>query len=165
MAAAKTISAEAEAVAARVETFVREVVIPYERDSRLAEHGPTAGLVGELRELARRADVLTPHILADGSHLTQRETALVLCKSGLSPLGPLACNTSAPDEGNIFLLGKIGSSAIKERFVKPLVEGRTRSVFFMTEPVDGGSSLRLLGRCGGVSGSGALARESMVSCA
>jgi acyl-CoA dehydrogenase len=53
--------------------------------------------------------VLTPHILPDGSHLTQRETAVVLIRRGLSPLGPLACNTIAPDEGNMYLLGKVGS--------------------------------------------------------
>ena len=64
----------------------------------------------ELRDKARAAGVLTPHILPDGAHLTQRETAMVLIKSGLSPLGPLACNTMAPDEGNMYLLGKVGSA-------------------------------------------------------
>lgn len=61
----------------------------------------TDELVYELREQARAAGVLTPHILADGSHLSQREMAIVLASSGLSPLGPLACNTASPDEGNI----------------------------------------------------------------
>lgn len=97
-------------------------------------------MVTELRELARAADVLTPHILADGSHLSQAETAIVLAKTGLSPLGPLACNTAAPDEGNMYLLGKIGSPEIKERFLKPLVEGRARSAFFMTEPAEEGGA-------------------------
>ena len=88
------------AIAARVESFVREVVIPYESDPRRDHHGaPTDELVTEMRELARRAGVLTPHILTDGRHLNQRETAVVLEKSGLSPLGPLAVNTAAPDEG------------------------------------------------------------------
>ncbi len=59
-------------------------------------------------------------------------------KSGLSPLGPLACNTTAPDEGNMYLLGHVGSPELKERFLKPLVEGHARSAFFMTEP-DGGA--------------------------
>ena len=72
----------------------------------------------EMREHARAAGVLTPHIFDDGSHLNQRETAVVLIKSGLSPLGPLACNTMAPDEGNMYLLGKEGSPELKERFLK-----------------------------------------------
>lgn len=123
-----------------VERFVRDIVIPYERDPRWGSHGPTDVLVAEMRDKARSAGVLTPHILADGSHLSQRETALVLRKSGLSPLGPLAVNAAAPDEGNMYLLGKIGSPEQKERFLKPLVAGHARSAFFMTEPwTEGGA--------------------------
>ncbi len=128
-------------IAANVERFVREVVVPYEKDPRRDHHGaPTDELVLELKELARQAGVLSPHILPDGGHLTQRETAKVLIKSGLSPLGPLACNTNAPDEGNMYLLGKVGSPELKERFLKPMVEGRKRSAFFMTEPWEEGGA-------------------------
>jgi acyl-CoA dehydrogenase len=131
----------AREIAERVERFVRDVVAPDERDPRRDHHDcPTEALVAELREKARAAGVLTPHILADGSHLSQRETAIVLAKSGLSPLGPLACNTAAPDEGNMYLLGKVGSPEIKERFLKPLIEGRARSAFFMTEPAAEGGA-------------------------
>jgi acyl-CoA dehydrogenase len=127
-------------IAERVEAFVRETVIPYETDTRRDSHGPTEDLVHELREKARAAGVMTPHILPDGSHLSQRETALVLRMSGLSLLGPLACNTAAPDEGNMYLLGKVGSPDIKARFLEKLVSGEARSAFFMTEPaVDGGA--------------------------
>lgn len=134
------ISDRALEIAARVEVFVRETVVPYERDGRLGGHGPSEDLVVEMREKARAAGVLTPHILEDGSHLSHAETALVLRKSGLSPLGPLACNTAAPDEGNMYLLGRVGSPEIKERFLKPLVEGRARSAFFMTEPASEGGA-------------------------
>lgn len=128
-------------IAARVEAFVREVVVPYECDPRRDHHDcPSDELVAELKEKARAAGVLTPHILPDGSHLTQRETAIVLERTGLSPLGPLACNTAAPDEGNMYLLGKVGNDEIKERFLKPLVEGRARSAFFMTEPASEGGA-------------------------
>src|SRR5690606_18876851 len=71
---------------------------------------------------------------------SQRETAVVLIRTGLSPLGPLACNTAAPDEGNMYLLGKLGSPAVKERFLKPLIEGHARSAFFMTEPAAEGGA-------------------------
>ena len=87
-----------------------------------------------MRGKAREAGVLTPHILSDGSHLTQRETAIVLIRSGLSPLGPLACNTSAPDEGNMYLLGKVGAPEQKAHFLTPMIAGEARSAFFMTEP-------------------------------
>ncbi|MFS0735931.1 acyl-CoA dehydrogenase family protein [Sphingomonas sp. 1P06PA] len=127
-------------IADKVERFVREVVIPYESDPRRDAHGPLEDLVVELKDRAREAGVLSPHILADGGHLNQRETAMVLRKSGLSLLGPIACNTAAPDEGNMYLLGKVGSPEIKERFLKPLVEGKGRSAFFMTEPAAEGGA-------------------------
>lgn len=128
-------------IGARVEEFVRTVVAPYESDPRRDHHGaPTDDLVAELKQKARAAGVLTPHILPDGGHLTQVETAYVLQKTGLSPLGPLACNTGAPDEGNMYLLGKVGSPEIKERFLEPLVAGRARSAFFMTEPASEGGA-------------------------
>ena len=133
-------AAKAEEIAARVEAFVRDVVVPYETDPRRDEHGPTDALVMELREKARAAGVLTPHILSDGSHLSQRETATVLKASGLSPLGPVAVNTAAPDEGNMYLLGKVGSPEMKERFLRPMVEGRARSAFLMTEPAGEGGA-------------------------
>jgi acyl-CoA dehydrogenase len=128
-------------IADRVERFVRDVVVPYESDPRRDDHGaPLDEMVQELRALAREAGVLTPHILPDGRHLNQRETAVVLIRSGLSPLGMLACNTQAPDEGNMYLLGKVGSPELKERFLKQLVSGESRSAFFMTEPAtDGGA--------------------------
>jgi acyl-CoA dehydrogenase len=128
------------ALADRVESFIRKVIIPFERDARLGPHGPGEDLVQELRALARAEGLLAPHILPDGSHLTQLETAHVLRRSGLSMLGPVALNTAAPDEGNMFLLGKIASDEQKMRFLAPLVAGEIRSAFFMTEPaVDGGA--------------------------
>ncbi len=133
-------AAKTAEIAARVEAFVRDVVVPYEKDPRCGAHGPTDELVAELRDKARAAGVLTPHILSDGSHLSQRETATVLKASGLSPLGPVAVNTMAPDEGNMYLLGKVGSPEMKARFLKPMVEGRARSAFFMTEPAGEGGA-------------------------
>ncbi|MVW55938.1 acyl-CoA dehydrogenase [Sphingomonas sp. MAH-6] len=127
-------------LAKRVEQFVRDVVAPYEQDPRLGAHGPSEELVAELRAKAKAAGVLTPHILEGGAHLTQRETAAVLKPSGLSPLGPVAVNTMAPDEGNMYLLGKIATAEQKAHFLAPLVAGEVRSAFFMTEPAaDGGA--------------------------
>ena len=136
-----TLSARAADLGAKVEAFVREVVVPYETDPRRDHHGaPLDTLVMEMREKARAAGVLTPHVLPDGSHLTQLETAYVLQKSGLSPLGPLACNTAAPDEGNMYLLGKVGSPELKERFLTQMIDGHARSAFFMTEPASEGGA-------------------------
>lgn len=125
---------EAHAIAERVEAFVRSEVIPFEQKVCRGAHGPDDDLVMHLRARARRAGVLTPHICADGSHLSHRGTALVLRAAGLSPLGPLAVNVAAPDEGNMFLLGKVGTAEQQAQFLQPLLDGKARSAFLMTEP-------------------------------
>ena len=131
-----------EAIAERVESFIRTVVVRFEADPRIDSHGPSEELVRELRSHARDAGVLTPHILKSGAHLTQQDTALVLRKSGLSLLGPVAVNTAAPDEGNMYLIGKIGTDSQKARFLAPRVAGDARSALFMTEPAaEGGLDL------------------------
>lgn len=127
-------------IASRVEAFVRDVVASYERDARCGAHGPSGNLVRELRAKARTAGVLTPHILADGTHLPHRDVAIVLRAAGLSPLGPVAVNVAAPDEGNMFLLGARATAAQKARFLAPLVAGDARSAFFMTEPAAEGGA-------------------------
>src|SRR3546814_6149447 len=101
--------------------------------ARRDSHGPLDSLVAEMRDKARAAGLLTPHIRADGSHLSQRATARVLQASGLSPLAPLALNTAAPDEGNMLLLGSVATVAQKAHFLAPMVAGNARSAFLMTE--------------------------------
>ena len=58
-------SERARAIAEKVEAFVRDIIIPYERDPRLVgqAHGPPDEIVHEMRAAARKAGVLTPHIL------------------------------------------------------------------------------------------------------
>jgi len=131
---------QAVAIATKVERFVRQEVIPYEKDERWGAHGPSAELVEELRTRARAVGLMTPHVLSDGRHLTQRATARVLEAAGLSPLGPIAVNVAAPDEGNMFLLGRVATPEQKARFLRPLVEGRARSAFLMTEPAAEGGA-------------------------
>lgn len=125
---------------AQTQAFIRDVVIPFERDPRLGAHGPSDELVQELRKAARARNLLAPQasLAMGGQGLNHRETATVLRASGYSLLGPIAMNCMAPDEGNIHMLEKIASPEQKERFLRPLASGAIRSAFLMTEP-DGGA--------------------------
>ncbi len=58
-------SERAAAIGEAVERFVRDTVAPYEHDPRCGSHGPSDELIDELRDLARAAGVLTPHILGE----------------------------------------------------------------------------------------------------
>src|ERR1700676_4715458 len=94
------ITTQGREIASRVERFIRQAIIPFERDPRWSMHGPSAELVEEMRQLARLAGVMTPHVPGGRQHLSHLDTALVLRAAGLSPLGPVAVNVAAPDEGN-----------------------------------------------------------------
>jgi acyl-CoA dehydrogenase len=86
--------------------------------------------------------LLTPHASTElgGLGLSHAEKAIVFEEAGYSPLGPVALNIHAPDEGNIHLLEAVATPAQKARWLQPMVEGRTRSCFAMTEPAPGAGS-------------------------
>ena len=124
---------------ARVRRFVAEQVMPYEKDPRYGRHGPEEALRDELVALARDAGLLTPHASPElgGMGLSHVQKAVVFEEAGYSSLGPTAMNIHAPDEGNIHLLEVVASPAQKQRWLRPLVQGRLRSCFCMSEPPPG----------------------------
>jgi len=138
------VSAEARDIADRIETFVREKIFVYEKDPRCEDHGPTDELVQEMRGLAHKEGLVTPHIRDDGSHFSHLDTALMLRKSGLSPLGPLAVNVFAPDEGNMHTMHHFATEYQRKRYLQPLLDGEVRSCFSMTEPEVAGSDPTLI---------------------
>jgi len=126
----------------RTREFIAEQVIPLEFDNRQTPHGPSEELRNELVERARKAGLLTPHASRElgGLGLSHRAKAIVFEEAGYSPLGPIALNIHAPDEGNIHMLEAIANEAQKDRWLKPMVDGRIRSCFAMTEPSPGAGS-------------------------
>ncbi|MFT3754421.1 MAG: acyl-CoA dehydrogenase family protein [Pseudoxanthomonas sp.] len=126
----------------RTRGFIAEQVIPLESDARQSAHGPSEELREELVARARKAGLLTPHASVElgGLGLSHVEKAIVFEEAGYSPLGPTAMNIHAPDEGNIHMLEVVANAAQKSRWLKPLVEGKIRSCFAMTEPSPGAGS-------------------------
>ncbi|WP_150300764.1 acyl-CoA dehydrogenase family protein [Pseudomonas profundi] len=126
----------------RTREFIAEQVVPLERDARQTAHGPSEELRNELVERARHAGLLTPHASTElgGLGLSHRAKAIVFEEAGYSPLGPIALNIHAPDEGNIHMMEVVANDAQKDRWLKPLIDGRIRSCFAMTEPDPGAGS-------------------------
>ncbi|OYN77339.1 acyl-CoA dehydrogenase family protein [Mycolicibacterium sphagni] len=124
-----------------IRAFVVDKIVPYERDPRITRHGPNEELRTELVGLAREAGLLTfqaPHRFG-GREPSHREQAVLFEAAGWSTLGPVALNCAAPDEGNMFVLSKIATDEQAEKFLVPVIEGKQRSVFAMTEPGGAGS--------------------------
>ena len=57
-----------------------------------------------------------------------------------SIFGPVCFNSAAPDDGNMIVLNKNGTEAQKERWLQPIIDGKVRSSFAMTEPAPGSGS-------------------------
>ena len=136
------LGADLQALQARIRTFIADEIIPLESDPRRTPHGPTEELRRELIAKASAAGLLAPHVSRDygGQALAHVGRAVAFEEAGYSPLGPLALNVFAPDEGNMHLLDVVATPAQKERWLRPLASGAIRSCFCMTEPAPGAGS-------------------------
>jgi acyl-CoA dehydrogenase len=136
-----SLSPELTALRERAAAFIRDEVIPAERyfDELTGLSSPR---LDALREKARAAGLFAPHVEKEwgGLGLNMCEMSIIFEEAGRSLIGPLALNCSAPDEGNMHLLEVVATAEQKERYLRPLVAGRIRSCFAMTEPPPGAGS-------------------------
>ena len=125
-------------IVARMQSFLTEWVYPAEAvlERQVAETPDDWSLrpiVRELQAEARSRGLWNLFLPAEG--LTNLQYAAVAELTGRSPkLAPVALNCAAPDTGNMEVLSEFGTVAQKQRWLEPLLEGRIRSSFCMTEP-------------------------------
>jgi acyl-CoA dehydrogenase len=133
---------------AQVRAFMEEHVYPNER-GLAREDAAADALVRRLQQEAKAAGLWAPHLPpeAGGSGSGFIEYAYLNEEIGRSTYAQLVFGCQAPDAGNAEILHLYGTEAQKERFLRPLVSGETRSFFGMTEPeVSGSDPTGLQGR-------------------
>ena len=124
---------------ARVEAFMGEHVYPSEAAilAQIAkgDRWQPVPLMEELKQQARAAG-LWNLFLPDsdyGAGLNNLEYAPLCEVMGRSPFAPEAFNCSAPDTGNMEVLVRYGTEAQRRQWLRPLLDGKIRSAFAMTE--------------------------------
>jgi acyl-CoA dehydrogenase len=129
----------------QVRSFMEEHVYPNE-PRLFTEDEQADALIAELQQKAKDAGLWAPHLPpeAGGSGSGFIEYAYLNEEIGRSFIAQLIFGCQAPDAGNGEILHLFGTPEQKERFLKPLVAGETRSFFGMTEPEVAGSDPTLL---------------------
>ncbi|UNI18671.1 Medium-chain acyl-CoA dehydrogenase [Purpureocillium takamizusanense] len=141
---AHRVSDEAKRMIDVVAKFVEEDCIPAdpvleaqvgEGDARWESH---PSIVEELKAKARKLGLWNMFLpkghYKESPGWTNLEYGLMAEWLGRSRVASEACNCAAPDTGNMEVLAKYGDEAQKQQWLRPLMEGKIRSAFLMTEP-------------------------------
>ena len=141
-----SISAKTSEYAAKLQAFMEAEVFPAEavyehQREALRAAGKPHGLPAVVEELKTKAraqglwNLFLPHSHDPHHGLTVTEYATLAEITGWSPeLAPEAINCAAPDTGNMELLDMFATDEQKKMWLEPLLDGRIRSAFAMTEP-------------------------------
>ncbi|MBN8955903.1 MAG: acyl-CoA dehydrogenase family protein [Rhizobiales bacterium] len=139
-----TISPELEALRMRTRAFIDTHVIPLEAEAGNydAYENIKLDVLETVRAKAQAAGLWAPQSPKEfgGMGLPVMAWAVMYEEANRSIFGPNALNCQAPDDGNMNVLSKVGTPAQKEKWLRPIVAGKVRSSFVMTEPHPGGGS-------------------------
>jgi acyl-CoA dehydrogenase len=129
---------------ARVRQFMDEHILPaetayadeIEANTKAGKRWTPLQLIEQLKTKAR-AQGLWNLFLPESDHgagLTNQEYAPLAEVMGRVPWASEVFNCSAPDTGNMETIVRYGTAEHKQRWLEPLLDGRIRSAFAMTEP-------------------------------
>jgi len=128
--------------------FVKEQIFPLETLG--LEYDQMLRVIAPLQEQVMERGLWAAHLPPDlgGMGFGQVKLGLMHEILGQTPLGPVVFGNNAPDSGNAELLAvgikATGRDDQREQWLQPLLDGKLRSAFSMTEPETAGSDPTLL---------------------
>lgn len=137
------ITKRVEALLPAIREFVETELIPLEKEHTNRPFKETEKILVQKRELVKQKGWWNLHlpIQEGGMGLTLCEFGQVSEILSLSPYyGQYTFNAQPPDIGNTEMISRFASEEIKEKYLQPLLEGKIRSCFSMTEPEYAGSN-------------------------
>ena len=140
------ISQKMQTVIGMIDEFVERELVPLEPmllQGRFDELEPE---LARRRQMVKQMELWAPNhpVAYGGMGLDLVEHALVSEALGRSPLGHYVFGCQAPDAGNAEILHRHGTPEQKQKYLRPLVDGRIRSCFSMTEVEMPGSNPTML---------------------
>ncbi|MCK4534863.1 MAG: acyl-CoA dehydrogenase family protein, partial [Syntrophobacterales bacterium] len=122
--------------------FVEKEIIPLEPEFLTRTFRDMLPVLEDKRKMVKQMELWAPNHPEEygGMGLNLVEHAFVSESLGRSPLGHYIFGCQAPDAGNIEILHLYGTDEQKEEYLRPLVDGRIRSCFSMTEVELAGSN-------------------------
>ncbi len=130
-----TVSDRMQTVIGMINEFIDREIIPLEPDFLSKPFRELLPVIEEKRKIVKQMELWAPNhpVKFSGMGLNLLDHALVSEALGRTPLGHFVFGCQAPDAGNIEILHKYGTDTQKEKYLRPLVEGKIRSCFSMTE--------------------------------
>lgn len=139
-----TIAARIEDFRARIARFVEDEIMPLEDDRANydAHENIRLDVLEQLRKKARSEGLWCLQLQKETGGKGLGKVGMAVCYEEMnrSIFGPCVFNSAAPDDGNMMVLEQVATDAQKERWLQPIVQGRARSAFAMTEPRPGSGS-------------------------
>ncbi len=128
-------SEEIQTIVEMIDEFVEKELIPLETSIDTSSKEEVEKMLEEKREMVKKMELWAPNHPKEfgGMGLDLIDHALVSEALGQTISGHYVFGCQAPDAGNIEILHKYGSEQQKEKYLKPLVDGKIRSCFSMTE--------------------------------
>ena len=139
-----TLTPEINDMCRRIRSFVDEHLLPVESDPTIYDEYESIRkeLLDALRIKAKAAGIWALSMPKERGGAGYNTVGMAACYEEMNRalFGPAVFNAAAPDDGNMFVLNRLGNDRQKEKWLQPIIDGDVSSSIVMTEPAPGAGS-------------------------